>query len=193
MAETRSTTASTTEAVTTATSNQPLEAKKGIDVILLYRLLKNASTEKAWKMAFQTEHENSVSRSADGTPTKDGNIQTLSPVEYELSATSIVAKGDAHVNELKKALLDGDVIEIWEIDKAEKNKEGKYAATYYQGYVTSFSKSATAEDSLELELEFAINGIGKDGFATLDEAQAEVVQYIFKDTVQETDQGSSQG
>ena len=32
------------------------EAKKGVDIILLYRLLKNAKTEAAYKLAFQTEH-----------------------------------------------------------------------------------------------------------------------------------------
>ena len=74
-----------------------MEALKGIDVILLYRLLKKETQEAAWKMAFQTEHENGLSRDSDSTVTKDGNVQSLSPVEYDFSATSIVAKGDSHV------------------------------------------------------------------------------------------------
>ena len=106
------------------------EAKKGIDIILLYRLLKNAKKEAAYKLAFQTEHSNEISRDADAQKTKDGNIQNLGAVEYDFSATSIVAKGDTHIDELRDALIKGDIIEIWEIDKAEKNQDNKYKATY---------------------------------------------------------------
>ena len=164
------------------------EAKKGIDIILLYRLLKNAKTEAAYKLAFQTEHSNEISRNADAQKTNDGNIQNLGAVEYEFSAKSIVAKGDTHIDEIKDALLKGDVIEIWEIDKAEKDTSGKYKATYYQGYVTKFGTNPNSEDSIELELEFSINGEGKKGFATLTDEQAKVVQYVFKDTTIDTTQ-----
>lgn len=164
------------------------EAKKGVDIILLYRLLKNAKTEAAYKLAFQTEHSNEISRNADAQKTKDGNIQNLGAVEYEFSAKSIVAKGDTHIDEIKDALLKGDVIEIWEIDKAEKDTSGKYKATYYQGYVTKFGTNPNSEDSIELELEFSINGEGKTGFATLTDEQAKVVQYVFKDTTIDTTQ-----
>ena len=44
-----------------------MEALKGIDFILLYRLLKKETQEAAWKMAFQTEHENGLSRDSDST------------------------------------------------------------------------------------------------------------------------------
>ena len=146
-----------------AEQKKTYEAKKGVDIILLYRLLKNAKTEAAFKLAFQTEHKNEISRDADAQKTKDGNIQSLSAIEYDFSATSIAAKGDPHIDELKKALINGELVEIWEIDKAEKNSDN-------------------SEDSVELELEFSINGVGKDGFATLTADQAEVVQYVFKDT-----------
>lgn len=170
-----------------------MEALKGIDVILLYRLLKNETQEAAWKMAFQTEHENGLSRDSDSTVTKDGNVQSLSPVEYDFSATSIVAKGDPHVDEMKQALLNGDIIEIWEINKAEQGTDDnakKYKATYYQAYVSEFTPSAAAEDNVELSLSFAVNGIGQDGYATLTEDQAAVVQYTFKDTVKATSTGA---
>lgn len=162
------------------------EAKKGIDIILLYRLLKNAKKEAAYKLAFQTEHSNEISRDADAQKTKDGNIQNLGAVEYDFSATSIVAKGDTHIEELREVLINGDIIEIWEIDKAEKNEANKYKATYYQGYVTKFGTNPNSEDSVELELEFSINGVGKPGFATLTDEQAQVVQYVFKDTTIDT-------
>ena len=166
-----------------------MEALKGIDVILLYRLLSKSSEGPAWNMAFQTEHENGLTRESEATVTKDGNVHTLSPVEYDFSATSIVAKGDTHVNEMKKALLDGEIVEIWEINKAENGigeDADKYKATYYQAYVSEFTPNATAEDNVELSLAFAVNGVGQEGYATLSEDQAKVIQYTFKDTVSET-------
>ncbi len=104
-----------------------MEALKGIDVILLYRLLKKETQEAAWKMAFQTEHENGLSRDSDSTVTKDGNVQSLSPVEYDFSATSIVAKGDSHVDEMKQALLNGKISErharsLLSIESKEKQR-----------------------------------------------------------------------
>ena len=171
-----------------AEATKTYKAKKGIDIILLYRLLKNAKTEAAIKLAFQTEHSNEISRDSDPQKTKDGNIQNLGAVEYDFSAKSIAAKGDKHIDELKDALLKGEIIEIWEIDKAEKNEANKYKATYYQGYVTKFSTNPNSEDSVELELEFSINGEGQNGYATLTDEQAKVVQYVFKDTTVDTTQ-----
>ncbi|TNX43411.1 phage major tail protein, TP901-1 family, partial [Enterococcus faecium] len=82
---------------------------------------------------------------------------------------------------------------IWEINKAEQGTDdnaNKYKATYYQAYVSEFTPSAAAEDNVELSLSFAVNGVGQDGYATLTEDQADVVQYAFKDTVKATSTGA---
>lgn len=166
-----------------------MEALKGIDLILLYRRLSQAEKEVAWKMAFQTEHENSLTRDSDAVVTKDGTVQSLKPVAYDFSATSLVAKGDPHVDEMKTAMIDGELIEIWEINRVEKgtgeNAE-KYKATYYQAYIGEYTPTSNAEDNVELSMAFAVNGVGQDGYATLTAEQEEVVQYTFKDTVKET-------
>ena len=161
------------------------EAKKGIDTFLLFRLLKEAGRLGASKLAFQTEHEIEKSRKADSTTTKDGNVQTTSAIEYDFSAKSIVAKGDEMIKKLEDAIDANEIVEIWEIDKGEASQGNKYPATYYQGYISKFKKSAKAEDSVELEIEFAINGVGQKGMATLTAEQSQVVQYVFKDTVKE--------
>ena len=161
-----------------------LQAKKGIDKILLFRLLKDEKSSTATKLAFQTEHSVEVSRDSDSQKTKDGTIQTLGAIEYDFSATCILAKGDEMAAKLNEALFNGDIVEIWEVDKAEKgtgDNVDKYKATYYQGYVSKYSETANSEDRIELELEFAINGIGQKGYVTLTEEQAKVVQYKFKD------------
>lgn len=166
-----------------------MEAVKGIDVILLFRLLKDATKEAAGKLAFQTEHENTKSKDSNSTATKDGPVTTPGALEFDFSCTSIMGKGDPMIKKLEDALDNDDLVEIWEINKAEKgtgDNADKFKAKYYQGYVTSFGKSPNAEDSVELSLEFGINGKGADGYATLDADQAEVVQYAFKDTTKES-------
>lgn len=168
------------------------EVKKGIDLILLYRLKKNQTEEAAWKMAYQTEHENSKSRSADTTTTKDGPVISLGEVEYTLTGTSTASVGDKHIEEMDDAFDNGDVVEIWEINKAEKgtgeNAE-KYKAKYAQAYLTSFAESAAAEDAVELSLEFGVFGRQRKGYATLTKEQSEVVQYVFEDTTKKLPEG----
>lgn len=160
-----------------------LTAKQGKDIILLYRLLSKATKEAAWKLAFQTEHSNEKTRYYNTTATKDGIIGSLAAIEYSLSATSIAANGDPHLDEMDKAFDDGEIIEVWEIDKAEKGSDGKYKAKYLRAYLTSFSYEPNSEDALELSLEFGVFGKPQKGQATLTEEQANVVQYVFKDTV----------
>ncbi|MCT0079189.1 phage major tail protein, TP901-1 family [Lactococcus lactis] len=160
-----------------------LTAKQGKDIILLYRLLSKATKEAAWKLAFQTEHSNEKTRDYNTTATKDGTIGSLAAIEYSLSATSIAANGDPHLDEMDKAFDDGEIIEVWEIDKAEKGSDGKYKAKYLRAYLTSFSYEPNSEDALELSLDFGVFGKPQKGQATLTEEQANVVQYVFKDTV----------
>ena len=160
-----------------------LTAKQGKDIILLYRVLSKASKEAAWKLAFQTEHSNEKTRDYNTTATKDGTIGSLAAIEYSLSATSIAANGDPHLDEMDKAFDDGEIIEVWEIDKAEKGSDRKYKAKYLRAYLTSFSYEPNSEDALELSLEFGVFGKPQKGQATLTEEQANVVQYVFKDTV----------
>ncbi|MCT1185764.1 phage major tail protein, TP901-1 family [Lactococcus lactis] len=160
-----------------------LIAKQGKDIILLYRLLSKATKEAAWKLAFQTEHSNEKTRDYNTTATKDGTIGSLAAIEYSLSATSIAANGDPHLGEMDDAMDNGDIIEVWEIDKAEKGSDGKYKAKYLRAYLTSFSYEPNSEDALELSMEFGVFGKPQKGNATLTEEQANVVQYVFKDTV----------
>lgn len=165
-----------------------LVAKQGKNIILLYRLLTKAKNEAAWKLAFQTDHSNEKTRDFNTTPTKDGPVGALAEVEYSLSATSIAADGDAHVDEMDDAFDNGDIVEVWEIDKAEKgtgDNSDKYKAKYLRAYLTSFSYEPNSEDALELSLEFGVFGKPQKGFATLTEEQADVVQYAFKDTIKE--------
>lgn len=160
------------------------EAVSGKKIAYLYRLLSEASTNDAAHVAFTTENSTSMSRDSDTTETKDGSIRTPGAVEVEISATAILAVGDTMIGKLKKALISGEVVEVWEVNLAEPSEtENKFAATYYQGYVTEFEISSSAEDHVECSLSFGVNGTGVEGEATVSDLQQEMIaSYGFADT-----------
>jgi len=158
---------------------------RGANRIMLMRPFSMRHEITAGRMAFQTSHEKSSTRDAESTITKDGNIHSLSEVVVEYSLTTLMARGDEVREKLYDAFLNGELIELWDIDKTEPtNLNGnQFPATYLQGYITEWSESAGAEDSVEISLAVAINGSGVRGQATLTEDQSTVVQYEFADTI----------
>lgn len=164
------------------------EAVQGKQLIYLFRIQSKASQQAATVLAFQTEGERTTSKDADSTATKDGSIRTPGVAEIEVSTTSIMAKGDTTVNDLENAMLNDELVECWELNRAEpgaSENEGKYKAKYYQGYITEVSYSASAEDMIEVSMTFGANGNGKDGYATLSAEQEEAADYAFKDTTKD--------
>lgn len=161
------------------------EAIQGKKIVYLYRILEKAASADGAVLAFTTENGRTKSKDADSTATKDGSIRTPGVAETEITATSLLAKGDTMVNALEAA-LDGDkLIEVWEVNLAEPGMgedAGKFKAKYFQGYLTEFEITSNAEDYTEVSLTFGINGSGADGYATVTEQQQEIANYVFADT-----------
>jgi TP901-1 family phage major tail protein len=159
------------------------EAVHGKKLVYLYRVLKDAASENGVALAFTTENSRSKSKDADTVETKDGAIRTPGASEVEITATSLLAKGDDLVEKLEDAMDDDDLIEIWEANLEEPAGEGnKFAGRYYQGYLTELEVTASAEDYTEVSLTFAINGTGAKGDVTVTAEQQEVAAYVFADT-----------
>lgn len=160
------------------------EAVQGKDIVYLYRILEDAATESATQIGFVTENTRSVSKDTESTVTKDGAINTPGAAEIEIESTSIFKKGDEIIAKLEDALLNDKTIEIWEANLAEPAAEGenKFKGTYYQGLLTEFEQTASAEEAVEHSLTFAINGTGCKGDVTVTAEQQEMAAYVFKDT-----------
>lgn len=160
-----------------------MEAIKGKNLILLFRLLEDAAKHKAAKLAFQTEHAVDKSRDSDTTETKDGPVTVGQGMEEEISFSCIMAKNDPVAKMLDEALINNKTVEVWEVDVTPKEEDdGKYPATYRQGLITEYNTSANVEDLITLECTFVTSGIGQKGEVTLTQEQKEVVQYKFRDT-----------
>ena len=114
---------------------------------------------------------------------KDGSIRTPGAAEVEITATSILKKGDELINKLEKALDDDALIEIWEANLAEPAEAGnnKFKGTYFQGYLTEIEYTANADEFVRSFLTFGINGTGADGDVTVTTQQQEQA-YAFVDT-----------
>ena len=160
------------------------EAVHGQRIVYLYRVLADAATTDGVALAFTTENERSKSKDSDSTATKDGPILTPGEVEQEITATSLLAKGDKLVDRLEDALDENEIVEIWEanLDEPATDGQNKFKGRYFQGYLTELSISASAEDYTEVSLTFGINGAGVKGDVTVSAEQQEVAAYVFKDT-----------
>lgn len=160
------------------------EAVSGKKLIYLFRVKDEAATANGVVLAFTTENSVSMSKDADTTATKDGTIRTPGEMEVEISATALLAKGDEMYAKLKEAMVNDKIVEIWEANLEEPADTGsnKFKGTYYQGYLTEFEKTSSAEDYVECSTTFAINGTGVDGDVTVTADQQEIAAYVFTDT-----------
>ena len=160
------------------------EAVSGNKLVYLYRIMSKAAEKDAVALAFTTENERSKSKDSDSVVTKDGAIRIPGAAEVEITATSLLAKGDSLVYDLEDAMDDDEIIEIWEANLEEPVGESgnKFKGMYFQGYLTEVTKASNAEDHVEISLTFAINGNGKRGDVTVTEEQQEVAEYVFTDT-----------
>lgn len=163
-------------------AGEAAQAVQGKKIVYLFRVYGSASAASA--MAFTTENERSKSKDSETVATKDGGIVIPGAVEQEISATAILKKGDTLVNALEDALDNGTLIEIWEanLDDPAGSKTDQFNGRYFQGYLTEFTLSSSAEDHAEYECTFAINGTGAKGSVTVSVTQQAVAGYTFTDT-----------
>ena len=104
------------------------EAVKGTKIIFLYRVKSKSAQKAGANIAFVTENGLSISKDADSTATKDGAIRTPGEAEIEVTSTSIFKKGDTVIEELKKAMLDDELLQIWRAN-LEDAADGTYSLT----------------------------------------------------------------
>lgn len=165
------------------------EAIQGKRIVYLFRIASESTTTAGKRIPFVTEDSRTKSKDADSTATKDGSIRTPGTAEVEISTTLILSKGDEIVNKLEDAMDNDELIEIWEANLDEPVSPGgsgnKFKGMYFQGYITEFEQTASAEDHVEVSLTFGINGSGKRGDVTVSAKEQEDANYLFKDSVQE--------
>lgn len=166
------------------------EAVQGKKKVYLYRVHDQASTVTGMLVPFTTENGTSISKDADSTATKDGSIRTPGTTEIEISGSSIIAVETGILETLKDAMKNDKLLDIWEANLSRPGTaENTFKGTYYQGYLTAFDETSSADDFAMVDLTFGINGSGVDGDVTVSVQQQEEAQYDFVDTTIQSTQG----
>lgn len=159
-----------------------MSAVTGKNLIYMYRLNSESATVDGIRIAFTTENEMSISSDADATATKDGSVRGASVAELELTATSLMDASDTMIPKLKNAILNGSLLDVWEVNLDKPKTGNKFEGTYYQAYITDFTTSSPADGNVEVSMTFGINGKGADGDVTVPTSQQDDGQYTFVDT-----------
>lgn len=163
-----------------------MSAVTGKNLIYMYRLNSESATVDGIRIAFTTENELSISSDADATATKDGSVRGASVAELELTATSLMDANDAMIPKLKSAILNGSLLDVWEVNLDKPKTGNKFEGTYYQAYITEFTASSPADGNVEVSMTFGINGKGATGDVTVPTSQQDDGQYTFVDTPKTT-------
>jgi TP901-1 family phage major tail protein len=159
-----------------------MSAVTGKNLIYMYRLNSESATVDGVRIAFTTENEMSISSDADATATKDGSVRGASVAELELTATSLMDAEDPMIPKLKSAILNGSLLDVWEVNLDKPKTGNKFEGTYYQAYITEFTASSPADGNVEVSMTFGINGKGAEGDVTVPTSQQDDGQYTFVDT-----------
>lgn len=165
----------------------------GKNKILLFR--KYGEKDAATKLVFQTEHTFSYSRDMDAIVTKDGAVIKVGELEAEVDIDAIQSTKDPTFKMLEKAMIDGDRLELWEVNIDEDLKEDdKFPAVYSQGFLETWEPVSSAEDEAEISASFRVDLKPQFGMATLSEEQQQTAQYAFRDTIEDGgDNGQTSG
>lgn len=151
----------------------------GKNKILMFRKLGDKTA--AAKLALQTEHKWKYERKNDSTATKDGSVVSDKGLEVTLSIEAVTSRDDVN-KMLKNSVVNGEKLEVWEIDLAGEKQGEKYPALYAQGALSSWEVPDNVEDLETLSTEMTIEGKPVEGYATLTASQVEEINYAFKDT-----------
>lgn len=155
---------------------------KGQKIIYLYRKYSDRGTKTGLNVAYVSDNSKSMSSNADTLATKDGTFSPGQTPEITISTTAYMKKGDEMLDTLKSALLNNDLLEIWEANlELPGTATGTYKGTYFQGYISSFNVNSTAEEWVEVDMDFTINGKGADGDVTVPSSIIEQADYVFAD------------
>lgn len=153
----------------------------GKDHILVFRLYKDRATKNAAKLAFQTTHSWKFEAKSDSNETKDGSINSPATATATLEIEAVSSLDD--VNKfLKQAVLGSEKLEVWDVNLADKQGEGKYSASYGQGYLQSWEVPSEVGKLTKIKTTMNIDQKPQDGLATFTAEQQAEIQYAFADT-----------
>ena len=155
----------------------------GKDRVLVFRLFEERTKKGGAKLALQTKHTWKYEAKSDSTETKDGNINLPATASATLEIEAISSLDE--VNEmLRDAVLKSKMLEVWDINLADKRADNKYGAMYARGYLQSWEVPSEIGKLGEIKTTMNVDQLPVEGEATLTQEQQSAIQYAFADTNQ---------
>lgn len=133
---------------------------KGNNCLVYFRRRADRATEDASRLVFQTEVSVSKDKETEETPTVEGNNLTIGGGAIELDMSSLAYKDDTETRsawrEIEGYFDAEDLVEIWIVNLDYMDEEGNTTdIRYYNGYLTSFEMSASADGNVEISLAYS--------------------------------------
>ena len=154
-----------------------VQALAGKRMVSYFRLLKNATKEKAEIVPLEGDSSISFKRSSKSTTTKSGNISTSAGLTTEIDQTFYEGINKVS-DEFYDAVLNDEVVEYWLVNLDRVNDKGQFWAIY-----------ATAERSPKME----VIGTPRRGYLTLSDYDQDMLAYAFRGIGQITDTPKEDG
>lgn len=132
----------------------------GIDRLLLFRIDGDTS-QNAWKVPYQTEHDFSESRDFEVTETKDGSVSSAGAYEGTISLTALAKQGGETIQQLKEVLRERNPrkVKVWEIEVVDVDEETTtIPGEYMLCNLTDLSSTAPTDGNVEITLDFTVEG-----------------------------------
>lgn len=157
-----------------------IKAYFGRDKILYFRQLKDEATDKGAKLALQIEHTLTQERTTETKTTKDGPVVTQGALTTTLELTA-VSSNDAVNADLYDAFVNGNMLECWEVNRADAREEGKFGAKYMRGKLQSWALPAPGEDTVDVSTTLQVEVGPLDGVVTIDAEEEAAINAVFRD------------
>lgn len=159
-----------------------MEAKLGKNKILAFRKLSESNSKTGAKLAFQIEHTLSYERNNESTATKDGAVINPGGLVAKMDINAL-ASNDPVNNMLMESVINGEKLEIWEIDLTAPIGEvgNEYNSLYMRGNLSSWSVPAPTEGPVQITTSASIDGTPQKGTVTFTAEELDEIQYAFRD------------
>lgn len=169
-----------------------VQALAGKRMVSYFRLLKNATKEKAEIVPLEGDSSLDFKRSSKSTTTKSGNISTSAGLTTEIDQTFY--EGISKVSdEFYDAILDDEVVEYWLVNLDRVNKNGQFWAIYARAKVTGDKPSYKADSTAERSPKMEVIGTPRRGYLTLSDYDQDMLAYAFRGIDQITDTPKEDG
>lgn len=155
-------------------------AIQGKNQILMFRSFAQRGNKGAAKLALQTKHTWKYESKSSSELTKDGNVNAPTDPTVTLELEALSSRDDVN-SMLMDAAKFAQKLEVWDIDISQKNEDGKYNATYGQGYLQSWEVPSEVGKFTSIKTTMNIDQLPQTGEVTLSQAQEAEVQYAFAD------------